>query len=93
MANIFLAWQNRADEGVLSGGSWLSALPLSNLQNRQVQKVARSASTATTATQFDIDLQGNKSIGVIALIVHNISVSGRVRFRAANAASGFTILL
>jgi hypothetical protein len=30
MANIFLAWQNRADEGTLSGswGSWLAALPV-----------------------------------------------------------------
>lgn len=93
MANIFLAWQNRADEGVLSGGSWLSALPLTNLQNRQVQKVARSNGVTAAATQFDIDLQGNRSIGVIALIVHNISVSGKVRFRAANAASGFTNLL
>lgn len=94
MANIFLAWQNRADEGTLSGGNWLTTLPLSNLQNRQVQKVARSNGVTAAATQFDLDLLNNsKLIGVVALVVHNISVSGKVRIRSANATSGFTNLL
>jgi hypothetical protein len=93
MANIFLAWQNRADEGVLSGGSWLTALPLVNLQNRQVQKVGRTTNTAQTSTRFDIDLQSSKQIGVLALVVHNISVSGRVRVSASNSSTAWTNLL
>jgi hypothetical protein len=81
---MFLAWQNRTDEGTLSGGSWLAALPLVNLQYRQVQKVARSASAANASTQFMIDLGSAKAIGVIALVVHNISVSGKVRVTASD---------
>jgi hypothetical protein len=84
MSNMFLAWQNRTDEGVLSGGSWLSTLPLSNLQNRQVQKVARTTDDSNASTQFTIDLGSAKTIGVVALIVHNISVSGKVRVSASD---------
>lgn len=83
MANIFLAWQNRADEGTLSGGSWTTGLPLTNLQNRQVQKVARTTNAATTSTLFDIDLQSNKPISVLALVVHNLSVNAKVRIIGA----------
>lgn len=91
MANIFLAWQNRTDEGTLSGGSWLSSLPLTNLQNRQVQKVSRSNGVTASATKFDIDLGTAKSIGVVALVVHNISVTGTVRITASDSAA-FTTL-
>ena len=45
MSNILLAYQNRTDEGVLSGGSWLASLPLVNLQNRLVDH-ARSRFSA-----------------------------------------------
>lgn len=86
MANIFLAWQNRVDEGTLSGGSWTSTLPLTNLQNRQVQKVARTTSAALAATKFDINFGAQKSVGVIALVVHNISVSGKVRITGSDNA-------
>ncbi len=88
-ANITLGWNNRTDSGTLSGGSWLASLPLTNLQNRQVQKVARSTNAATASTQFTIDLGQARNIGVIALVVHNISVSGKVRITASDTA-GFT---
>lgn len=93
MANIFLAWQNRADEGILSGGSWNAALPLINLQNRQVQKVGRTTNAALASTQFDLDLQSPKQIGAVALVVHNISVSGKVRISASDALAAWSNLL
>lgn len=83
MANIFLAWQNRADEATLSGGSWLSSLPITNMQDRQIQKVARTSSAALTATQFDIDLGQPRPIGVVSLVNHNISVTGRIKITGA----------
>lgn len=91
MANIFLAWQNRTDEGILAGGSWLSNLPLTHLQNRQVQKVSRSNGVTAGATKFDIDLGQARSIGVVGLVVHNISVAGVVRITASDSAA-FTTL-
>lgn len=86
MANILLAWQNRTDESTLTGGSWLSTLPRTNMQDRTVQKVARSTDTATTSTKFQIDLGSAQSIGVVALVVHNISVVGQVRVRGNDSA-------
>lgn len=86
MANILLAWQNRADEGTLSGGSWQATLPLVNLQNRIVQKVARSTNANLSSTKFDIDLGAARAIGVVALVVHNISVIGKVRITGDDAA-------
>lgn len=91
MANITLAWQNRTDEGILSGGSWQASLPLLNLQNRQVQKVARSLDELPANTQFQINLTQPRAIGVLGLVVHNISVSGQVRITASDTA-GFSTL-
>lgn len=86
MSNILIAYQNRTDEGTLSGGTWLSTLPLANLQNRLVQRVARSSGVTLAATKFDMDFGSAKTIGVIALVVHNMSVGAKVRMRADDAA-------
>lgn len=91
MANILLAWQNRIDEATVLGGSWSASLPLANIQNRQVQKVARSSGVTNAATQFVIDLGQARAVGVLALVVHNVSVSGRVRVTASDSA-GFSTL-
>lgn len=93
MANITLAWNNRTDSGTLSGGSWAATLPLTNLQNRQVQKVARSSDATVASTQFQINLGQARNIGVVGLVVHNISVSGKVRITAADTATSFTNVL
>lgn len=88
MANYLLAWNNRADIGTLSGGNWLAALPLTNLQNRQVQRVARSAGVSLADTKFDIDFGSAQGVRCVALIVHNISATGKVRITGATS-SGF----
>lgn len=79
MAKYLLSWGNLTDGATLTGGSWLSTLPLNNLKNRQVQRVARSTNDATSSTQFIADTGGTKQIQVLALIVHNMSVSARIR--------------
>jgi hypothetical protein len=88
VANILLAYQNRTDGGTLSNGSWLSTLPLTNLQNRLVQRVARSTNAALASTKFDINLGSAKTVGVLALVVHNMSVLGKVRITGSDN-SGF----
>jgi hypothetical protein len=91
--NITLAWSNRTDLGTLSGGSWAATLPLVNLQNRQVQKVARSTDLALQSTKWIIDLGAPYAIGVLALIVHNVSVTGKVRIVGADSAISLTNLI
>lgn len=93
MSNIFLAWQNRTDEGALSGGSWVSTLPLTNLQTRQLNKVARTTDATRASTRFQIDLgAGNKPIGVVGLVTHNMSVTSKVRIQGADSTAALTNL-
>lgn len=82
--NVYFAWNTRTDVGVLSGGSWLSTLPLPNLQTKQVQKVARSNGVTLGATQFSIDLGAAYAIDGTALVVHNMGASAKVRISGSS---------
>lgn len=90
MANVMLAFPNRADEGALSGGSWAAALPVTNLQNRVLAKKARSADALAASTQFDVALAQQRTIRVIGLVAHNFSLDATFRIRASNSAGVFT---
>lgn len=92
MANIQLGFPNLIDTGNLSGGSWVSALPLANIQFRQLGRVARSADASESASQFTIDFLQQKNINLVALINHNISFGGRWVLELSNDA-GFSPLL
>lgn len=72
-----------------SNGSWVAALPLTNLQNRQLSKVARSTDATAASTKFDCDLGVARAVGVIALPKHNFTTAATVRVRGASDA-GFT---
>lgn len=83
----FFAWNNMADTAVLTGGSWTDGLPLNNLKNRKQARAARSTSVATSATRFVIDLGASSKIWrVLALVAHNIGLSGRWRVTAGSDA-------
>jgi hypothetical protein len=77
-----LGFPNVGDSATLTGGSWTSALPLSNLQIRQLGKVARSTNATLASTQFDVNFSTNpQNINVINLTNHSISVYGTYRIR------------
>lgn len=86
MANITLGLTNYADEAVLSGGSWRTSLPRSNLQNRRLSKVARTPDALAASSQFDCALVKGRPVRVLALIAHNLSVSSTVRLIGCDAA-------
>lgn len=88
---VLLMFPNRIDGAVLSGGSWLPALPLANLQNRTLKKVARSSSLATSATQFTIALDRSRSIRALVLVNHNLTSNATVRVTGSDAAD-FSLL-
>lgn len=92
MGKITLGLANYADEATLTGGSWMSTLPRSNLQMRRLSKVARSSSALVTSTTFDISLLKARPVRVLALIAHNLSVSGTVRICGDDAADFATPL-
>lgn len=94
MANVSLAWPNLIDSCTVSGGSWMSTLPATNVQNRRISKVARSSNTLTTSTIFNIDQGASSPVAIecIGLVAHNLSVSAKVRIRGDDAADFASVI-
>ncbi len=93
MANCMIGFPNRIDSpSALSNGSWLTTLPLANVQNRTLGKVARSTDSTLASTKLDINIGTPKNIRVLALINHNSSLAGLFRI-TASATNAFSTLL
>lgn len=100
MTNLMLGYPNRADEAALSGGSWQATLPLTNLQNRLQAIVARSTDATESSTQFTIDLGQPRTIDLLVLCGHNLSLEATLRVVASEVSSfsplvydsGFTVV-
>lgn len=85
MSNCLLAFNNRIEASALSGGNWLAALPLANLQNPIIGVPARSNGLLVSATKFLIDVGVDKVTRAIGLIAHNMTLEAKVRIRASEA--------
>jgi hypothetical protein len=90
MGNVLFGWPVFSDVSdfatpVLSGGSWQSALPLANLQDRRLGKLARSADDALTSTIIKADLGLVRAVRVVALPKHNFSTAATWRVRGLGA--------
>lgn len=83
MANALIAFRNRIDASVLSGGGWLPTLPLSNLKEREPGIVARSLNAANVNTKFDVDMQVGRAVRVHALVNHNFSPTAQFQLLGA----------
>lgn len=70
---LTLLYNNFADRGSLSGGSWLTALPLNNVLTNDVQQVARSIDAQFTSTVIWADLGLPSSIDGIMFGPVNLS--------------------
>lgn len=88
MSSMQLGWRFYSDTGVLSGGSWVTALPLSNLQNPLRSLVARSANALAASTMIDVDLGQTRSIRFLALLKHNLSQTASYEVTAGSTPGG-----
>lgn len=90
MSNSIIAFNNVVDSGTLSGGSWVTALPLLNLQSRVLGKVARSTNLVLASTKFTIVIPADKPVSIIALTGHNLSLAALIRItNAAGFSTGW----
>jgi hypothetical protein len=85
--NITLVYENFADRGQLSGGSWRASLPLANLQTPYLPEIARSTSAAATSTWFDVMLPTAQPVGGIVLGPANVTAAATARIRAFTSAA------
>lgn len=90
-ATTVIGYGNLIDNATLAGGDWLTgsgADTLGNLKTRYLRQPAVSDGDGTSATQFTIDLGSEQTVGLIALINHNITVgTGQITITGANDAS------
>lgn len=97
MANCIFAWPNLIDQmGTItpsfSGGSWSTALPLTNLVDPILARVARTLNVTTAATQFDVDLASSAAYArIFAIPRHNMGVDARIRIRGSATAGSFGV--
>jgi hypothetical protein len=75
VGNLVIGYRNRVDDATLSGGSFIAAAPVTNLQDKRITRVARSSDAATTSTRIDIDLGSSLACQAFALINHNLGAS------------------
>lgn len=87
MANALIGFPNRIDSAVLSGGTWVTTLPRTNMQNRTLGQVARSTLANLASTQFDMDVVTTKATKILALVNHNFSLTAKVRIRGSDVSS------
>ena len=80
--SIVIGYLNRIRSAVLTGGSWLAAAPLTELQTRSRARCARSSNALTTSTQFDIDLGSAMACQGFAIPNHNASSAAQWRITA-----------
>lgn len=88
MANAHFLTGAISGAGSLSGGSWNSSYPLSNILTTPPGKVARTSDDAEASTAFVLDLASAQSLKMFALIGHNLSPGSTVRIRVSNNSDG-----
>ncbi|UQI42530.1 hypothetical protein [Vreelandella venusta] len=76
-----LCWPNYLNEATLSGGSWRTDLPRENLQQPIFDDIAETMGLGAANTQFDVILPRFRTVALVALAKHNLTVAARWRVR------------
>ncbi len=92
-SNCLIGFPNRIDTSSLSGGSYAASLPITNLQNRIIGKVARTSDALLTSSIINIDLVSDKTVKVISVANHNLSLSALYRIRGSDVSDFSTNLV
>ena len=83
MSNMIISSTNYSDDATsITADSEVATLPVENLQDRQLVKVYRS--DGETDVEIDVDFGQGRIIDFVALIRHNISQTGTIRWRLSN---------
>lgn len=82
MSNTIISYQNRIDAATFGAyGSWSTALPLTNIQNRQISKVARTTNNLNSSTRLRFSTDISRIISTVGIIAHNLTSSAKWRYR------------
>ena len=82
--NMIISSTNYSDGGTLTVDDEVATLPASNLQDQQIVKIWRNTQTSA---QIDVDFGQQRIIDFMALIRHNISQTGTIRWRLSTVSN------
>ena len=89
MTNIQFQFYSKAPVATLSGGTWLAAAPLANLQQNLLSLRARSSNLLLASTKINIDLGvSNTPVRMIGVARHNLTRDALVRITAGTTPGG-----
>jgi hypothetical protein len=89
--NIRFLWDNRwLDAAVITASSEASGYPISCLQDSFRSRKWRS--TSITGQSISIDFGSSKNFNALALIDHNLSITGTIRITASDSPGGRDLL-
>lgn len=80
-SNSVFGFPGLAADFALSGGSWSSTFPQSNLLDDDLKRVARTADAATGSTVIKGTCATAQSVGVVSLVANNLTLSATIRLR------------
>jgi len=84
------SWRSKISS--FSGGSWNGTYPRSNLAVLPLCQVARTTDATLASTQFSLVFDHIRSVGLAAIVAHNLTTSAQIRYRLWGDA-GMTVLL
>lgn len=82
--NMIISSTNYSDGGTLTVDDEVATLPATNLQDQQIVKIWRNSQTSA---QIDVDFGQQRIIDFMALIRHNISQTGTIRWRLSTVSN------
>ena len=82
--NMIISSTNYSDGGTLTVDDEVATLPATNLQDQQIVKIWRNTQTSA---QIDVDFGQQRIIDFMALIRHNISQTGTIRWRLSTVSN------
>lgn len=89
---MILGYANQVDDAPVSGGSWDTDYPLTNVKTRYLYQRARTTDVLASSSTMVIDTGENQTIGVVALVRHNLTTNATVRIKGYEN-SGLTTLI
>lgn len=86
---IGLFFPNRCTTGITaSGGSWLAALPVTNVTTSELATVARSTNDDESSTIIRLDLGSARSLRAFAVVNHNLSSAAQWKVDLGTSSGG-----
>ena len=82
-----LGYANQIDDGTVSGGSWNASYPLTNIKTPYLYQRARTSNTLATSSIIIVDCGTAQTLGVMALIRHNLTINATVKVQAADVSN------